>query len=381
MTDENRNSDRRTVAEKAQADIVEASPTSDNPTTYLVRYPDGSIEQEPANEKNRLLFEEDALDPLVDEGEIVFEEHPVVDEVRFEGDLVTDVYSITVDGDTITIPSEKIEATIRAFREDYQVKDDTGAELYGVYRDIINEQVRRNVVEGFLERYPVERIAVSDRGWIVDDTFLVTYEAENYLVKDTDTFVVEGGDVVRKEEDHEFLDLSFGSLDSEREVRTPDGDTVVLGTDEQVFLSTVEVLLYPEDYLDQELIHEVEQAREEAEGEDEIMETASNVGVSAFKDPTSGLVHYHGLDKHTLRATFNVTERLLDMLHFNEFDHVGVHELLHRERELSNAPFDVFYDTDNDDPERWSHIESVAKSAPIDDEHREQLKQMFGPTV
>lgn len=403
MSDKNRNSDRRTVAEKAQADIVEASPSSDNPTTYLVQYPDGSLEQEPANEKNRLLFEEDVLGPIVDGGEVIFADNPAIDEIRFEADLEADSYSITVDEDTVIVPPGEIDRCLRAFREDYQADDNSGAELHGLYSDIINEQVRRSVVEEFLDRYPDDRVRVTGNGWVVDDTFLVTYEAENYLVADTETFVVEGGDVVLREEDHQFLDLTFGSLDSEREVRTPDGggrrtsgasststddvtsgneeDTVVLGVDEQVFLSTVEVLLYPEDYLDQELIDEVEQAREEADESDEISDTASTVGVNAFKDPTSGLVHFHGLDKHTLRATFNVTEQLLDMLHFNEFDHVGVHELLHRERELANAPFDVFYDTDNDDPERWSHIESVAKGAPIDDEHREQLKQMFGPTV
>lgn len=70
-------------------------------------------------------------------------------------------------------------------------------------------------------------------------------------------------------------------------------------------------------------------------------------------DLASGLIHFHGIDKHTTRATFNTNQRVVDDFHHSGFDHAGVHELAYREDEFRNADDPVFYDTDNDDDERW----------------------------
>jgi hypothetical protein len=233
--------------------------------------------------------------------------------------------------------------------------------------DVRSERVRQDVVEDLYARYTDEgdadRIVDVHNGVVVDDTFKVTYDGENYLVDDPGTMRIEDGDVVEVDETHQFLDIDFETTD----VRPIDfdGATYTLTAAEQQFLATIETLCYPERHLDVRMANRVEKAVDEQPG-DEIGDIASTGRVRAYKDRVSGLVHPHGIDKHTLTASFSVKPWVLDEMKYTEYDHAGVNELTAMESELRGADRRVFFDTDNGDDERWEEIARTADGAQID---------------
>jgi hypothetical protein len=105
---------------------------------------------------------------------------------------------------------------------------------------------------------------------------------------------------------------------------------------------------------------------------------ARKTEVSRFVDPVTGLVHNHELNKHTLRATFDVQGWVIHELDHSEFDHAGVNELWWRQMEFIADGRDVFCDTEDDDESRWDEIESTAERAIISSSVSEDLRAKFG---
>lgn len=251
------------------------------------------------------------------------------------------------------------------------ISESTTRALYDLYYDILADRVRTDVVNSFLPRFG--GATVDDAGWVINDTVLVTYEAENYLLEDVDAHVVEGSGTREADDTHEFLSLRF---DTETEIVSQVDDFEETLTErEQEFLATVEVLSFPREYLGQDLINKVEQAYEDRP--DTVADLASSASVDAFMDPHSGLVHRHSLSKHTISATFSVNQWVVDELEFSGFDHAAVWEMKYREDEFRDDDRKVFWDTTNDDDERWRQIKNVCPNAPIPDRVHNELKSRY----
>lgn len=374
----------RSTDEKRNAELIAKSGPAHDPDVYLVEYPDGEQRYEPATAVNKALFEDGLYDKV--QGGHVYNVSvgPSNVTVELDADIENRRFLLWVDDTELPIPTDYADDVIEAFRGATGAA--VGSRLYSLYEEILDGQVRRHVVEAFGQRFPSDRIEQTPDGWVIDDTFVVNYEGENYLVENDTVYVRKGGDMVEADESKQAVELGF-QLSDERELATPDGDRISVSQREQRFLATVEALLFPEDYLNADLVSGIEQAKAESftDGIEDIAETAS---VGGFTDSKTGNHHGHGFDKHraideasvgTLDNSLGMTEEAIDKLYFNDYDHAAPHELLARRDEFENAPFDIFEDDDvaNDDFNHWKAIERAKSSAPINDEHHRQIRSMF----
>lgn len=372
----------RSIEDKQQADVLATSGPSDDPSVYLVEYPDGSQQYEPANLTNQLLFESGLYDEIFGKHEFSVRAGSATIDVVTTADIENKTYTISVGPETVRVPDELESEYINIF--DGQTGAVRGSRLYQLYKEIIDGQVHRHIVGQFADRFPMDRVEQSPDGWVVDDTFLVTYEAENYLVDNDQVYIRSGGDMVEVDTRKQAVELGF-ETDESNQIQTPAGDTVDLSVQEQEFLATVECLLFPDDYLGAELVSGVEQAKA-AQFTDDLEQIAETASVSGFTDSKTGNHHGHSFDKHraiseatvgTLDNTLGMTEQAVDKLYFNDYDHSSPHELMARRDEFENAPFDIFEDAANDDLTRWRAIGTAQRNAPINETHQEQIDKMF----
>lgn len=390
MTDANDNDDvsdsGRPAQDKSDAIILDVAGPEDDPQQYLVEYPDGSVEYEPATARNRALFEDGLYSKVQGHSEWTTSVTGDTVHIELDADVLNNMFKLSVDHGfnaddaTVNVPQDKAVEVLQAIQA-----DNTGEQLYWVYQDILDGQVRRGTVRQFLDRFDDDRIEVTEDGWILDDTFLVDWDAENYLATDVTVHNVGTGTATKVDESKQAVYLDLHADGSATET-TPDGDDVLLTESEQEFLVSVEVLLYPEQYenVGVQLVENVEQARQEASLRDLINELASSARVTGFTDSKTGQFHgstSHSFDKHRLDdSPLNVTEEVCDMLWSHKYDHAGVHEMLYRKNELvERGDIDVFTDTDDDDSRRWDRIRQIAdQDAPIAPWVGEKLQNMYG---
>ena len=371
----------RTVDEKLNAEVIATSGPDDDPDVYLVQYGDGSQVYEPATVVNKALFEDGLYEQIQGRHEYYTDAPGRFSTVALDADVQSQHFVIESELDQTVIPNDQIEDVIDAVRG-----TTTGTDLFEIQSEILEGQVRQYVVSSFEDRFPEDRVETKANGWVVDDTFLVDYEGNNYLKNADTTYKVRGGEVVEANEDKQAVELGF-SVDSQRDMTDPNGDEHTLTSTEQEFLATVECLLFPEEYLDAELVDDIQQAKAHEFASDDIESIAETANVSAFTDTKTQIHHNHGFDKHRaiseaavgdLDSTLGMTEEAVDMLYFNDYDHAACHELVARRTEFENAPFDIFEDAPNDDQTRWAAIRRAKGSAPIEQEHKNKIQSMFG---
>lgn len=358
------------------ATIQYAIPDENDPEMYLVEFPSGATEYVPATYHMRLLLEDDLYDRV--DGENTFDVGPV--EVSSVVNIERDYYKIvTSDGYSVGVPEERLGEFVGAF-----TSHGTGEKLYDMFLDIADIDVRRNVVDEFIgTRFEEDRVEAGVDGWVVDDTFLVDYEANNYLVEDHTVYIpTNRGDptgVVEADEKKEAVTMSFPSIDGTKTIYADGVGRVRLDESEQEFLATVEALLHPEKYLDAELVKGIETLRE-YEPNDGIESFLDGVGVKAFTDARSHVHHSHDMQKHRLSEEFNVSQQAIDEMYSAEYDHLALHEMVIREPEFRSAEFNVFTDTHNRDDERWEEIKEIQDKAPVSAEDISKLQEMFEDT-
>lgn len=374
MTDENDITSEeadsgRTTEEKLEAEVIAKSGPANDPDVYLVEYPDGSQEYEPSTPTNTALFEDGLFSQV--QGHSEFQQTSTGITVELEADVENRNYVLTVDGTSIPIPSDRAEDVINAFRG-----GEAGSNLYGLYEDIIEGQVRRHIVEQFHARFPEDRVEQTPEGWVVDETFVVTYEGTNHLtdLDPTDPY----GNETDESKQAVYLDINASE---NREIVAPDGERVELTPLDQEFITQVEGLLYPEDYFGVELVDEIEQHKAEGKVLDDVIENLTDqASVTGFTDSKTGIHHgssMHDFQKHDV-SDLNVTDEVRDKLWSNPYDHAGVHELLLRKQEFINNPgIEVFRDADDSDSWKWNEIEKTSENAPIPPKVRDKLDSMF----
>lgn len=370
--------EERSIEEMANAEVV---PEMSGPEQLYVRFGERDYGFVSRTERNQILVETNLLESAADGLVWTLDNGSVV---RFEPDFEANEYTVAVDDDERAVPSEYVDDVLSAAR------NDDGQRIAEVHAQIVATQVQQDVVNQFEERYVNEearslammedeeyepRVRVTRDGWVIDDTFIVQWNAENYLVNDIEVHVRDGNRTVEADESKQARDLSFSAIDGEVTVENPDGDEVTLGEQEQQFLATVETLLYPHQYLDEQGAQDV---REMVQlNDDTITVIAASANCNTFTDETDGLHHNHGIQKHRLQD-LGVTEEVVERLHHRGDGHSGVHELALREQEFRNADFDVFEDAANTDPDKWEKINNTRENAPIPGRVRRNLNEMFG---
>ena len=384
-------------------DAIGASIIDESPDTLLVRYADGNVESVSKHSMHGLLCTIDWLEsgePIAASGRALVDNANLDSggtgiDIEFELLHLDTAGTITVDGgsEPLTLYGTELREAIKFVIDsaDVDLDSDDGpdqtnislgtdeaTELYKHYESILESRVREGVIDK-LAGYFGRGVEVVDDGWLVEDTYLVTYDAENYLVDDMDVSRVSGGGVEQFEGNPEAVKMSFRtdpikSMDFGQESYT-------LSEVEQAFVATVEVLSHPDQYLGVEgFENEVYSAVVRAKGVDleDVTVLATTVDIQHFVDPKTGLLHRHDVDKHTIRTTFNVRPWVVRELHYNNFDHAGVAELAWKEDQLRADSRDVFFDTDNNDDDRWNRISSIENDAPCPPEVYQRLKAMYG---
>ncbi len=382
-------------------DVESASVIHETPSEYVVVYPDGSNDVLPKNQKNRIMIEHDLYDIVQGEGNVEFE--PKGHEVVLSGTGTEGVFMLEVDDDTVRTSMDDQTRVLRTLRKDLDARSardeadeqsrEAGENLFGLYQDLIANRVRRGTVERFVNWFPIDRVEITDSGWIIDDTFLITYEAENYSLDDVQTHKVSGGEVVEADEEHQFVEFEPTISVQAEEFEVPgSSDQEILSEKEQFFLATVQKFVDTEDSVGGRFAAEVRKEKrrvsDEAQTAQAVVDLANSLRVKSFRDARSGLVHRHGLNKHTLTASFSISQDVIDMMHYSSFDHAGVHEILARREEFedkaqSDEEFEIFRDIDREDePDdyegRWDRIDSVSEDAIIPDLIRNEIIDRFG---
>jgi hypothetical protein len=421
------------VSDKSIQDAIDAEVIGGTPQTTLIEYDDGSVESvadqslkgamvnleqidpsEQIHARGRALDVDDADGTGIDVefqlstsqqllGQITVGGH--ADTVEVTGsNLATILSSIEAsctdddadvdDGSVGTAGFDRSQGAAISSRrqqqnndidqQDMVLSDETATTLYSVYEQRIKDRCRANVLVEFSDSFTAHSgIEITDDGWIVEDTYAVTYDgAKNFLVDEIDTYRVSGGGVTQAEEGKQAVGLSF---DTEPLAVAPvDGDEYSLSAIEQKFLATVEFLCNPSTYLEvDDFEREVYDAIKSAKGGDVmtewIQELTRSVTVSHFVDPESGLIHNHNIDKHVLRSSFQINKWVVDELNYSSFDHAGLAELAFREQEFRNAEQAVFFDgSRNDDGGKWKRINSVEDDAPCPPEVYRRLRAEYG---
>jgi hypothetical protein len=358
-----------TLDELQDGEIV---PGQGGPKTWLVRFGDQDYRLVNKTPKHRLLLETDVLSSANDPDTRTVQDGDETKHVTFIADVENDRYRLTVNGRPVSVPSEHEDDVLNAYA------DEDFSWLLNIHQEIVSNRVRVGLLDRFMPRFDEARdegrLVKGEDGWVIDDTFIVQWDGENYLAEDVEQHVVQGDTTVRADESRQARVLNFDNLSDEMEVDAPDGQEMTITRREAKFLATVECLLNPEEYLTDDEARDVHRLTEWSD--DPIAATARTASVESFTDEKSGLVHLHSVSKHTLDQ-LGVTDAAVERLFYNSFDHAGAHEMKAREEEFRNATFDVFEDAPNNDARKWEKIESTSRKAPIPQQVRDDINSRF----
>lgn len=153
-------------------------------------------------------------------------------------------FILRVRGNTVETTPNQAEAILEGVKDaaiEGKVQD-----LVELYDDIMSSQVRRPVVNALLKTFDEDnRIQVTSRGWLVDDFYLINWEASMYLRHndpDEPDYQRGGGGVTETDRSYEFVQLRLRRDIDPIEVAIK-GETYRLTEREMLFLAKVKWLL------------------------------------------------------------------------------------------------------------------------------------------
>jgi hypothetical protein len=338
-----RNNSDWTYDDLRSAEVV---PAHSGDGSYLVRLGENEYVSIPNTGLTTLALHDDVFDSFDGNGSVELGSGipgiPIEVNVDFDSDEVT----LTRDGDTARIPSEKHDNVF------YAVYERDSARLVDIFEDHYTPTVRQGVMDWFMPRFRQDDdIHKTDDGWLLDGEVLVRWDGSNEVADpDLDTHVVRGGSTQQQDVGREALDVSMATMPDGRsfEAETPSGRTVELDETEARFLTTVGL------WFD----------RNASLYDDDLYRMVERSSVDAFTDPKSGIRHGHEISKHCIQD-LGVTDEAADKLWYSHMDHAALWEMAVRRGEFEDAPIDVFEDAANDDPDKWDAIESTKQNAPV----------------
>lgn len=158
-------------------------------------------------------------------------------------------YIIRVDDTTVETTPNQSEAVLAAIRD--AAVDGDIEPIQAVVEDILANQVRRDVMKALQHTFDqADRLTTDARGWLIDDFYLVNWEASLYLrTNDPDSgdYVRAGNEVEQTDRSREFVDLTI-SRDIEPITVSINGQEFTLTEREMLFLTKVKWMLNRRDY-------------------------------------------------------------------------------------------------------------------------------------
>jgi len=154
-------------------------------------------------------------------------------------------YVLSVAGSAVETTPRKSEDVLQGVYE--ALANDNEERLVSLHRDILSTQVRRNLINILAQTFEQRhRISIEADGWLVDDFYLVDWNAKMYT-KDDDPdegdYVRSNGDAVKKDKSYEFVRLNHSISNSDCMSVMVNGDEYTLSEREMLFLGKVKWLL------------------------------------------------------------------------------------------------------------------------------------------
>lgn len=220
-------------------------------TQFLLFWDGGEPETKKGTPENLLLFDpqnelpfDDGLhDFFVGEQALKLSDEPPV----YVSQLDNYSYVVRYDESVFeTTPSQAADL-LEAVRETIVEGDLSAIDAFAT--SVLEKQVRRDVVNALRQTFEdSRRIEVASNGWLIDDFFIVDWEANLYTRNDDPDegdYIRSGQSVVQKDTSYEFVQLRQTTLDpSETDVSVSLGGTEYdLSERELLFLSKVKWIL------------------------------------------------------------------------------------------------------------------------------------------
>jgi hypothetical protein len=153
-------------------------------------------------------------------------------------------YILRVRDRTVETVASQSERVLRGVRN--AVIDNDVSALVSVHDDIVAKQVRRDIIDSLMQTFDErDRLSKTERGWLVDDFYLVNWEASLYTLHndpDEADYKRGSGGIKKTDTSYEFVQLSIESDVSPVEV-VVNGSAVRLSEREMLFLSKIKWLL------------------------------------------------------------------------------------------------------------------------------------------
>lgn len=154
------------------------------------------------------------------------------------------VYKLTVGERPVESMPNQADDVLSGLRA--AIEDGNVSPILDIYEEIIESQVRRELVnelKNLLPNIDEKRIEVRDRGWLIDGYYVLDWTASVYVATDDpeeDDYTIQASGVGRTERDHEFTEHTISQKPERQKVTMPDGESVILGEREMMFLSKAE---------------------------------------------------------------------------------------------------------------------------------------------
>jgi hypothetical protein len=158
-------------------------------------------------------------------------------------------YLLSVNDSVVETTPNQAEEFLQSLYD--SISSDSMQPLRAFHAKVIKNQVRRNIVNVLKQTFEQSnRIEITASGWLVDNFYLVDWNAKMYTAnddRDEDDYVRSGG-TVKKDKSYEFVRLrhDIGSFDP-IEISF-DGSSYTLTEREMLFLSKVKWLLHRRHY-------------------------------------------------------------------------------------------------------------------------------------
>lgn len=153
-------------------------------------------------------------------------------------------YILKVNGNTIETTPADSEEILRGIKR--ATIDEDLELLVETYEHIMSQQVRRHVINALRQTFDkVDRIAETSSGWLIDDFYLVDWNAAMYAKTDNPDeadVVRSGSGVIEADKSYEFVQLSL-RRDIEPVEVSISGEVFKLTEREMLFLAKVNWLL------------------------------------------------------------------------------------------------------------------------------------------
>jgi len=119
-------------------------------------------------------------------------------------------YIILYNGSTVETTPQQTESVLEALYDALTNGDISG--VLSVYDDIMSSQVRREVINALLSTFDQDdRIDIHDRGWLIDNLYLVDWSASMYVKHDDPNEpdkIRTGSGIEVVDQSYEFMQLS-----------------------------------------------------------------------------------------------------------------------------------------------------------------------------